>query len=65
MALLAWGAIGLQLSDRAEARYGFTPTDEDKAALAKMLPSITAVDREGERSSSSSSSADPQRRNQR
>ncbi|KAI1476355.1 hypothetical protein K445DRAFT_323574 [Daldinia sp. EC12] len=45
LGLLAWGAIGLQLADRAEERYGFTPTDEDKAALAKILPSVTAVDR--------------------
>ncbi|KAI8960028.1 hypothetical protein F5Y11DRAFT_331102 [Daldinia sp. FL1419] len=45
LGLLAWGAIGLQLSDRAEARYGFTPTEEDKTALAKILPSVTAVDR--------------------
>ncbi|KAI1807146.1 hypothetical protein F4811DRAFT_507018 [Daldinia bambusicola] len=45
LGLLAWGAIGLQLSDRAEERYGFTPTDEDKAALDKILPSVTVVDR--------------------
>ncbi|KAI0111952.1 hypothetical protein F4814DRAFT_374424 [Daldinia grandis] len=45
LGLLAWGAIGLQLADRAEARYGFTPTEDDKAALAKILPSVTAVER--------------------
>ncbi|KAL7627436.1 hypothetical protein AAE478_001629 [Parahypoxylon ruwenzoriense] len=48
LGLLAWGAIGLQLSDRAEERYGFTPTEEDKAALTKMVPRITAVDKKGE-----------------
>ncbi|KAI1265548.1 hypothetical protein F5Y18DRAFT_38939 [Xylariaceae sp. FL1019] len=42
--LLAWGVIGLQLSDRAEERY-FKPTDEDRAALQDMTPRITAVDR--------------------
>lgn len=46
LGLLAWGAIGLHLSDRAEERYGLTPTEDDKAALAKVLPRITAVDRE-------------------
>lgn len=45
LGLLAWGAIGLQLSDRAEERYGFKPTEEDKAALEKALPRITAVER--------------------
>ncbi|OTA58400.1 hypothetical protein K449DRAFT_124157 [Hypoxylon sp. EC38] len=45
LGLLAWGAIGLQLSDRAEERYGFKPTEEDKAALEKVMPRITAVER--------------------
>ncbi|KAF3067334.1 hypothetical protein GL218_08667 [Daldinia childiae] len=49
LGLLAWGAIGLHLSDRAEARYGFTPTEDDKAALAKILPSVTVVERKNER----------------
>lgn len=48
LGLLAWGAIGLQLDDRAEARYGFTPTEDDKAALAKILPSVTVVERKNE-----------------
>ncbi|KAI1775252.1 putative fatty acid activator Faa4 [Hypoxylon cercidicola] len=46
LGLLAWGAIGLQLSDRAEERYGLAATEDDKAALAKVLPRITAVERE-------------------
>ncbi|OTB00088.1 hypothetical protein M426DRAFT_40814, partial [Hypoxylon sp. CI-4A] len=44
LGLLAWGVIGLQVSDRAEERY-FKPTEEDKEALAKALPRITAVER--------------------
>ncbi|KAI1379408.1 hypothetical protein F4677DRAFT_442386 [Hypoxylon crocopeplum] len=48
LGLLAWGAIGLQLSDRAEERYGLKPTEEDKAALAKALPRITTVERRGD-----------------
>jgi hypothetical protein len=43
--MLAWGFIGLQLSDRAEERY-FKPTEEDRAALREMAPRITAVERE-------------------
>ncbi|KAJ9131587.1 hypothetical protein NKR23_g11688 [Pleurostoma richardsiae] len=44
--LLAWGAIGPYLSDRAEARFGFTPTEEEKAALDKMAPKIHVVDKD-------------------
>ncbi|XXG99194.1 hypothetical protein Hte_005529 [Hypoxylon texense] len=58
LGLLAWGAIGLHLSDRAEERYGLTPTEDDKAALAKVLPRITAVDRE-----TSDGRGDPQGQN--
>ncbi|GAW25532.1 putative fatty acid activator [Rosellinia necatrix] len=46
LALLAWGAVGLHLSDRAEERF-FKPTDEDRAALRNMVPQITAVERDG------------------
>ncbi|KAI1276735.1 hypothetical protein F5Y07DRAFT_399179 [Xylaria sp. FL0933] len=44
LGLLAWGVIGLQLSDRAEERY-FKPTEEDHAQLRQMAPRITTVDR--------------------
>ncbi|KAI8624493.1 hypothetical protein F5Y19DRAFT_480513 [Xylariaceae sp. FL1651] len=54
LGLLAWGAIGLQLSDRAEERY-FKPTEEDRAALRQMTPRITTVDRENGTASSSNS----------
>ncbi|KAI0888649.1 uncharacterized protein GGS22DRAFT_61687 [Annulohypoxylon maeteangense] len=42
--LFAWGLAGLRLSGRVEEQFGLTPTEEDKAALAKFFPSITAVD---------------------
>ncbi|KAI1444718.1 hypothetical protein F5Y02DRAFT_149024 [Annulohypoxylon stygium] len=45
LGLLTWGAVGPHLSDRAEERYGLTPTEEDKAALDKVLPRIITVDR--------------------
>jgi hypothetical protein len=43
--LLAWGAIGLQLSDRAEEKYGLKASDEDKAALSQLTPRIVTVDK--------------------
>lgn len=46
VAVLAWGAAGLYLSDRAEERFGFTPTDEDREALRQMTPHIVTVERE-------------------
>ncbi|KAI1816909.1 hypothetical protein GGS20DRAFT_132638 [Poronia punctata] len=44
LGLLAWGFVGLQLSDRAEERY-FKPTEEDVAALRELAPRITVVER--------------------
>ncbi|KAI0458724.1 hypothetical protein F5B21DRAFT_403989 [Xylaria acuta] len=44
LGLLAWGAVGLQLSDGAEERY-FKPTEADRAALRDIAPRITTVDR--------------------
>ncbi|KAI0020568.1 hypothetical protein F4780DRAFT_779458 [Xylariomycetidae sp. FL0641] len=44
VALLAWGAVGLQLADRAEEAY-FKPTDADREALRRATPRITAVER--------------------
>lgn len=42
--LLAWGVAGLYLSDRAEEKFGFTPSEKDKAELETMKPIL--VDRE-------------------
>lgn len=44
--LLIWGFLGLQFSDTAAEKLGFTPTDADKAALEKMTPKIHAIPRE-------------------
>ena len=43
-ALLAWGTVGLYLSDHAEEKFGFTPTDADREALARMGPRIIPID---------------------
>ncbi|KAI1344614.1 hypothetical protein F5Y15DRAFT_411439 [Xylariaceae sp. FL0016] len=44
LGLLAWGVVGLQLSDRAEEKY-FKPTEEDREALRRATPRITTVER--------------------
>lgn len=46
LGLLTWGAVGLYMSDQAEEKFGFTPTEKDKAALEKIKPKIHLVDRE-------------------
>ncbi|KUI68363.1 hypothetical protein VM1G_03905 [Cytospora mali] len=43
---LAWGVAGLYLSDRAEEKFGYTPSERDKAALEKLKPEIIVVDRD-------------------
>ncbi|KAG5939275.1 hypothetical protein E4U59_003244 [Claviceps monticola] len=45
--VMAWGTIGLYLSDKAEEKYGFTPSEEDKEALWKFVPKVTVVERTG------------------
>ena len=42
-AVIAWGAAGLYLTDRAEERY-FSPSEEDRARLEEMKPRITVGD---------------------
>lgn len=48
MGFLAWGAAGLYLSDRAEEKFGYTPSEQDKADLEKMKPKLLVVDRDGQ-----------------
>ncbi|UKZ74001.1 hypothetical protein TrVFT333_001655 [Trichoderma virens FT-333] len=45
VAIIAWGCAGLYISDKAEEKLGFTPTEEDKAELRNMAPKITTVDK--------------------
>lgn len=45
LAVIAWGAAGLWLSDRAEERY-FVATDEERAKIEELKPRVTFVDRE-------------------
>ncbi|KAJ0167690.1 hypothetical protein CTA2_987 [Colletotrichum tanaceti] len=46
VAVLAWGAAGLYLSDQAEEKY--QPTPEEKAVVDKYVPKVTVVDRSKE-----------------
>ncbi|KAM0458148.1 hypothetical protein ACHAPV_001520 [Trichoderma viride] len=48
VAIIAWGCAGLYLSDKAEEKFGYTPTEEDKSALRDMAPKITTVEKNQE-----------------
>ncbi|KAK1766727.1 hypothetical protein QBC33DRAFT_423328, partial [Phialemonium atrogriseum] len=43
--LVAWSIVGMYMSDRAEEKFGFTPSEADKAALDRMIPKVHVVDR--------------------
>ncbi|KAH7391503.1 hypothetical protein BKA64DRAFT_677786 [Cadophora sp. MPI-SDFR-AT-0126] len=45
---LAWGTLGLYITDRAESKLGFEATDRDREALRSTLPTIQVVEREQE-----------------
>nr|POE54498.1 hypothetical protein CFP56_41436 [Quercus suber] len=44
--IIAWSAVGLFISDRAEEAWGLTPTEQDKQKLREALPRISVRDRE-------------------
>lgn len=44
-AFLAWGTIGLYISDNAEKKLGFEPTEKDREELDAVVPKITVVER--------------------
>lgn len=43
---MGWGFLGIMLSDRAEEKFDLVPTDEDKAKLREIIPTIRTVDRD-------------------
>jgi hypothetical protein len=43
--IMAYAGVGLFLSDKAEEKFGLTPTERDMAELREALPKITTVDR--------------------
>ncbi|KAH8659122.1 hypothetical protein BGZ60DRAFT_531038 [Tricladium varicosporioides] len=46
LSVIAWGTIGLYVSDNAEKKLGFEATAKDKEALKEYVPRVTIVDRE-------------------
>ncbi|PNY22149.1 Uncharacterized protein TCAP_07187 [Tolypocladium capitatum] len=49
VAVIAWGLVGLRLSDRAEEKFGYTPSDKDKEELRRWTPRLIAVDKSDEK----------------
>ncbi|SPJ70792.1 uncharacterized protein FTOL_00520 [Fusarium torulosum] len=45
VAIIAWGAAGLALTDPLEKSLGLTPTEEAKAELEKYKPKIVTVEK--------------------
>ncbi|OAQ86861.1 hypothetical protein VFPBJ_00901 [Purpureocillium lilacinum] len=43
--VIAWGVAGLYLSDRAEEKFGYTPSDKDKEELRSWTPRIVTVEK--------------------
>jgi hypothetical protein len=44
--IIAWGTIGLYVSDTAEKKLGFEASEKDKAALEAVTPRIRFVEKE-------------------
>jgi hypothetical protein len=42
---MAYSGLGLYLSNKAEERFGLTPTEKDREELRKAMPSITTVEK--------------------
>ena len=45
MGILAWGAVGLYVSDAAEEKLGYAPSEKDKEDLDKWRPQLSVVER--------------------
>ncbi|KFH47810.1 hypothetical protein ACRE_013680 [Hapsidospora chrysogenum ATCC 11550] len=45
IAVIAWGGAGLYLSERAEERFGLTPSEKDMEELRKYKPQIITIDK--------------------
>jgi hypothetical protein len=44
--VIAWGALGLFISDRAEESFGLVPTEEDKRRLKEAVPKVHFVEKD-------------------
>lgn len=45
---MAYACAGLYLSDKAEERFGLTPTEKDREELRNALPKIVTVERKSQ-----------------
>ncbi|KAJ4363015.1 hypothetical protein N0V83_010133 [Neocucurbitaria cava] len=46
--IMAYAGAGLYLSDRAEERFGLTPTEKDREELRKAMPKIATFEKRGQ-----------------
>lgn len=44
---LAWGTLGLFITDSAEAKFGLQASEADREALGRAVPRVSVVEREG------------------
>lgn len=49
LAVITWGVVGLYISDRAEEKFGYTPSDADKEELWKWAPKVITVEKPEEK----------------
>ncbi len=54
---MAWGAVGLYLSEQSEKAGVMRASEEDKAAIERLIPKVRFVDAVGEREGGSGGSA--------
>ena len=45
--IMAYAGAGIYLSDKAEEKFGLTPTEQDLKDLREALPKISTIDRKG------------------
>ena len=47
--IMTWGVMGMYLFDPIVEKTGFTPSEEDREALRRMVPKISVVDKDEKR----------------
>ncbi|KAF2836064.1 hypothetical protein M501DRAFT_960888 [Patellaria atrata CBS 101060] len=46
LGVIAWAGIGLMATEKAEKKFGFEPTDQDRKELDRILPKVRVVDKD-------------------
>jgi hypothetical protein len=44
--VMAWGVVGLFISDRAEETFNLVPTEEDRRKLKEAIPKVHFVEKD-------------------